>query len=526
LLLILCFVPVTAGCSKGVPSGKHAAAKGAGATHGGEPATTAAHPHPGKPPVQSDSTTHESYDRVYDNPFQVALNNPLSTFSISVDTASYSNARRFLKEGQLPPKDAVRVEEFVNYFHYDYPPPVGPDPIAIHAEVAQCPWNPKHQLVRIGLQGKTIRDEDLPPRNLVFLVDTSGSMYAPNRLPLLKHALALLVRRLTARDRVAIVTYAGTADLRLGATPGDRHDKILAAIASLEAAGSTDGGEGIVLAYRIAQQNFIKGGANRVILGTDGDFNVGVTGADLIRLIEEKRKSGVFLTVLGFGMGNLKDSMLEKLAQHGNGQYAYIDTFAEAQKVFVQDIGGLVCIAKDVKVQVDFNPKHVQAYRLIGYEHRLLANQDFNDDKKDAGDMGAGHTVTALYEIIPPGVPIDLPKAEVSKYQKQSQVGEAAGGTELLTVKVRYTLPEETASRLLTLPVGLVERKIEKASVDFRFAAAAASFGMLLRESEYRGNASYASVLELARGAIGPDFYGHRAEFLTLVEIAKRLSQQ
>jgi Ca-activated chloride channel family protein len=527
MVLIICFTGGSAGCGK-------ATSRSRGAAPGNEPgavygATGAGGATPRVPQNEMRATdqpavTGEAYDRIFDNPFHLALYQPLSTFSISVDTASYSNTRRFLKEGRLPPKDAVRVEEFVNYFHYDYPQPQGPDPIAIHTEIGPCPWDAKHQLVRIGLQGKTIREEDVPSRNLVFLVDTSGSMYAANRLPLLKQALALLVRKLNARDRVSIVTYAGTSDLRLAATPGNQREKILSAIGSLEAAGSTNGGEGIVLAYRIAQENFIKGGANRVILGTDGDFNVGVTGADLIRLIEDKRKTGVFLTVLGFGMGNLKDNMLEKLAQHGNGQYAYIDTFAEAQKVFVQDIGGLVCIAKDVKVQVDFNSRHVQAYRLIGYEQRLLKSQDFNDDTKDAGDVGAGHTVTALYEIVPPGVHIDLPKEEASKYQKQPQPADAGGGSELLTVKVRYTLPEEAKSKLLTLPVHNVQRQLAESSVDFRFAAAVASFAMLLRASEYRGNAGYASVLELARGAIGPDRYGHRAEFLTLVETAQRLS--
>jgi Ca-activated chloride channel family protein len=414
--------------------------------------------------LQDQQHNTEAYDRIFENPYQLALQNPLSTFSIDVDTASYSNSRRFLNEGKLPPKDAVRIEEFLNYFTYNYPEPRDAHPIALTADVAQCPWNAKHQLVRIGLQGKRIAAEDMPPRNLVFLVDTSGSMDAPNRLPLLKQALSLLTRQLTAKDRVAIVAYAGYAGMVLDSTPGNQHEKILAAINSLHASGSTNGGEGIVMAYRLAQQHFIKGGANRVILGTDGDFNVGVTSqGELIRLIEAKRDTGVFLSVLGFGMGNYKDSTLEKLAQHGNGQHAYIDSFAEAKKVFVEDLANLVPIAKDVKIQVEFNPACVQAYRLIGYENRLLKAQDFNDDKKDAGDMGAGHTVTALYEIVPPGVEIAIPKVDPLKYQKKGQAAPAANGPELLTVKVRYIPPEETKSRLLALPVNNDQRPIAQA---------------------------------------------------------------
>ena len=347
----------------------------------------------------------EAYDHIVENDFLRVTAEPLSTFSINVDTASYSNVRRFLVENkQLPPKDAVRIEELVNYFKYDYPRPGSEHPLGVSVEAAGCPWNGHNQLVRIGLQGKTIPQEEMPPRNLVFLVDTSGSMASANRLPLFKKALGLLVEQLTAQDRVAIVSYAGTSGVVLPSTAGNQHKKILRAVDSLNASGSTNGGEGIVLAYRIAQDNFIRGGANRVILGTDGDFNVGVTSpAELVRLIEKKRDTGVYLSVLGFGMGNLKDPTLVKLAQHGNGQYAYIDTFAEARKVFVEDVANLVPIAKDVKIQVEFNPAQVQAYRLIGYEARLLKNQDFNDDAKDAGDMGAGHTVTALYEIVPQG---------------------------------------------------------------------------------------------------------------------------
>jgi len=470
--------------------------------------------------------TNESYKHIVDNPFLLAQASPLSTFSINVDTASYSNVRRYLNEGTLPPKDAVRVEEFVNYFTYDYPQPKGEHPIALDAEVALCPWNTQHQLVRLGIQGKIIHDQEIPPRNLVFLIDTSGSMASANRLPLLKQALGLLVRQLRKADRVSIVTYAGTSHLELATTPGNQHEVILAAINRLDASGSTNGGGGIEMAYRLATENYIKGGANRVILGTDGDFNVGVTGANLIRLIEEKRKTGVFLSVLGFGMGNLKDSTMEALDKHGNGQYAYIDTFAEAQKVFVEQIGTLVPIAKDVKVQVEFNPAWVQAYRLIGYENRMLAHQDFNDDTKDAGDMGAGHTVTALYEIVPPGVKIDLPGIDQLKYQKPVEPSKAQDSPELLTVKIRYTPPEETRSRLLSLPVKNAKRPIADASEDFRFAAAAAAFGMLLRESPHKGQATYRLVTDLAQGAMQFDPNGHRAEFVRLVRTAERLAKQ
>ena len=475
----------------------------------------------------AENSNTETYDRIFDNPYQLALNQPLSTFSIDVDTASYSNVRRFLNEGQLPPRDAVRIEEFINYFPYQNPQPQGEHPIALRAEVAQCPWNAKHQLVRVGLQGKRIATEEMPPRNLVFLIDTSGSMAPLNRLPLLVTALRLLVQQLNARDRVAIVTYAGSAGLALPSTPGNQQETILAALDRLHAAGSTNGGEGIVLAYRLAQENFIKGGANRVILGTDGDFNVGVTNrGDLVRLIEEKRKTGVFLSVLGFGMGNYKDSTLEELARHGNGQHAYIDCFEEARKVFVQDIANLVPIARDVKVQVEFNPTWVQAYRLIGYENRLLRAEDFNDDSKDAGDMGAGHTVTALYEVVPPGVPVDLPRVDPLKYQKKIEPAAAADSAELCTIKVRYILPEETKSKLLTLPVQNRKPTVAEASSDFRFTAAVASFAMILRDSPHKGSASFEQVLELARDAGQFDPGKHRAEFIQLVRTAQRLSGQ
>ncbi|MBI3822404.1 MAG: von Willebrand factor type A domain-containing protein [Planctomycetes bacterium] len=468
----------------------------------------------------------EEYERRRDNPFHLVANDPLSTFSIDVDTASYTNVRRMLNENTLPPADAVRVEEFVNYFTYNYPAPEGEHPITLSAESAACPWNPQHQLVRIGIQGVHIDPARMPPRNLVFLVDTSGSMAAPNRLPLLKKALALLTKQLNKRDRVTIVEYAGRAGLVLPTTAGDQHATILAALDKLFAEGSTNGGDGIQMAYDLAQKSFIKGGANRVILGTDGDFNVGLTGAELIRFIEQKRDTGVFLTVLGFGMGNYKDATLEKLAQHGNGTHAYIDSMAEAQRVFVEQIANLVPIANDVKVQVEFNPAHVQAYRLIGYENRLLNHQDFNDDTKDAGDMGAGHTVTALYEIVPHGVQIQVPGTSSLKYQEKSKLTLDANSNELITVNVRYLPPTQKQSKLVTAAIDRQSRPFAEASRDFRFAAAVASFAMLLRESPHKGETSFAQVHQWAKTATGPDELGHRREFLRLVQTAERLANQ
>jgi Ca-activated chloride channel homolog len=467
----------------------------------------------------------EEYERRTDNPFHFAVNEPLSTFSIDVDTASYTNVRRILKDGSLPPKDAVRVEEFVNYFTYAYPKPDGEHPIAISAEAATCPWNPRHQLVRVGIQGKTIDKDQMPPRNLVFLVDTSGSMDVPNRLPLLKQSLTLLTKQLNARDRVSIVAYAGSAGLILPPTPGDNHAAIIASLNQLHAGGSTNGGQGIQLAYHVAEQAFVKNGANRVIIGTDGDFNVGVTGPDLINLIESKRKTGVYLTVLGFGMGNLKDATMEKLAQHGNGTYHYIDTLAEARRVFVEQIATLVPLAKDVKVQIEFNPTHVQAYRLVGYENRLMDHKDFNDDTKDAGDMGAGHTVTALYEIVPPGVEIHT-GIDPLKFQKKLEPTPAANTNEMLAVKVRYIPPDATQSKLLTSVLTQGRRQFEEASPDFRFAASVASFAMLLREAPHRGTTNFGLIQRWAENARGDDLNGHRREFVELVRTAQRLSPQ
>jgi Ca-activated chloride channel family protein len=469
----------------------------------------------------------EAYSRIVENSFLAADRNPLSTFSADVSTASYSNVRRFLlDEGRLPPPDAVRVAELVNYFSYRYSPPDGPDPVRFAVDLGRCPWNEKHLLARIGLRARTLDAESLPPRNLVFLVDTSGSMDAPNRLPLLKQSLGVLVDQLTAKDRVAIVAYAGYAGLVLPSTPGDNKAVIRAMIDGLHAEGSTNGGEGIVLAYRVAQQNFIKGGLNRVILGTDGDFNVGVTSeGDLTRLIDEKRQSGVFLTILGFGMGNLKDATMEKLAYHGNGHYAYIDTAAEAHKVFVEQGAALVTVAKDVKLQVEFNPERVGAYRLIGYENRLLRAEDFNDDTKNAGAMGSGHTVTALYEIVPAGEPVNLPNVDPLRYQKPAKRA-VADRDEWLTVKMRYKDPESDQSRMVQASLTGATRAAADMPKDFRFAAAVAEFGLLLRKSEYRGDARYTRVREEARAALGADPHGHRAEFLKLVATAERLAEK
>ena len=476
---------------------------------------------------QEEGARGESYAKIDENPFLEAARAPLSTFSIDVDTASYSNTRRFLSEGRLPPRDAVRIEELINYFSYDYPQPAGGAPFSVTAEVADCPWNARHRLVHIGLQGRRVSTEDMPPANLVFLVDVSGSMNEPRKLPLVKSSLRTLAEQLSPRDRVAIVVYAGTSGLVLQSTPGDRKGEIIGAVERLEAGGSTNGGEGIQLAYRVAQDNFIKGGTNRVILATDGDFNVGVTSDEaLVRLIEEKRQGGVFLSVLGFGTGNLNDSMMEKLADRGNGNYAYIDTEAEARKALGEQVGGtLATIAKDVKIQVEFNPRRVAGYRLIGYENRLLAERDFNDDRKDAGEIGAGHTVTALYEVVPAGQTVENPGVDALKYQQPERASEGANAGELLTVKLRYKEPSAEASKLLS--VGVVDggASYRNASENFKFAASVAEFGMLLRDSRYKGQASYDGALQLARASAGADLRGYRTEFVRLVERARSLSE-
>lgn len=474
----------------------------------------------------------EAYDHVVDNSFLAAARNPLSTFSIDVDTASYSNVRRFLTSGQLPPPGAVRIEELVNYFTYDDPAPQGDMPFSISIEVPECPWNAEHRLARIGLKGREIARENQPASNLVFLIDVSGSMNAPNKLPLVQAGLKMLVDQLGDQDRVAIVVYAGSSGLVLPSTGVDQKQTILSAIEHLHAGGSTNGGAGIQLAYQTATENFIKGGTNRVILCTDGDFNVGVTSQDeLVRLIEEKARSKIFLTVLGFGMGNYQDSRLEKLADKGNGIYGYIDTLAEARKLLVEQMQGtLITIAKDVKLQIEFNPARVASYRLVGYENRLLKSEDFNNDAKDAGDIGAGHSVTALYELILVGESrgeeiVQASAVDPLKYQKPATATEAAAlNDELFTIALRYKLPDADVSRRIEFVAHDRGLKVSQASRDFTWSAAVASFGMLLRDSPYKGNATYAAVAELAQAARGADLAGHRAEFLQLVETASKLS--
>lgn len=462
----------------------------------------------------------EGYNPIDENPFFQPNQTPLSTFSIDVDTASYSNVRRFLNGGQLPPKDAVRVEEMINYFTYDYPQPTSDRPFSVNTEVTTTPWNPQHKLVQIGLKGKQL--QTLQPSNLVFLVDVSGSMGQPNKLPLVKQSLCLLVNELKAQDRVTLVVYAGNAGVVLSPTPGDLKEQIMRAIDNLEAGGSTAGGEGIQLAYKLAQQNFLKQGNNRVILATDGDFNVGASSdAELVRLIEQKRDQGIFLTVLGFGTGNYKDSKMEQLADKGNGNYAYIDTLSESRKVLVHDLRGtLFTIAKDVKIQVEFNPAKVQAYRLIGYENRILKDQDFNDDKKDAGEIGAGHSVTALYEIIPTGITSDvkLPQIDPLKYQRPQGNTSVVDTNELLHVKLRYKAPNGTTSQLLTQSVLDQPVPLAQGSPNLQFSSAVAMFGLLLRDSEFKGTANPKMVMQLASQAKGSDRDGYRVEFIRLVQ--------
>ena len=446
--------------------------------------------------------------------------NPLSTFSIDVDAASYSNVRRFINNGQRPPKDAVRIEELVNYFDYDYEQPKNDDPFAFHTEISTAPWNNKHKLVHIGLQGKTIPTEKLPPSNLVFLIDVSGSMDEPNKLPLLKSSFKMLVEQLRPQDHISIVVYAGAAGLVLEPTSGSEKKKILNALDQLQAGGSTAGGAGIKLAYAIAKEHFKQGGNNRVILATDGDFNIGESSNGAMeRLIEEKRKDGVFLTVLGYGMGNYKDSKMETLADKGNGNYAYIDNITEARKVLVNEFGGtLFTIAKDVKLQIEFNPAKVKAYRLIGYENRMLKNEDFNNDKKDAGDLGSGHTVTALYEIIPVGVESEFFKVDDLKYQHTTVDPKAQNSKELMTIKFRYKKPDEDVSKLIVHPLIDSNIILSKTSDNFRWSASVAAFGMLLRDSEYIKNFNYDAVVQMAQNSKGEDKEGYRIEFINMVK--------
>jgi Ca-activated chloride channel family protein len=472
-----------------------------------------------------------TYPHLTENSFLTAVNFPLSTFSIDVDTASYANVRRFLSERRMPSRDAVRIEEMINYFSYRYPQPRGEDPFAANIEVAGCPWNPEHRLVRIGIKGREIAREKRPPSNFVFLIDVSGSMQPNERLPLIKQALRQLVKKMTGNDRVAIVVYASEAGIKLESTPCSDKETILRVIDELAAGGSTNGGDGIRQAYRVAEENFIQGGVNRVLLCTDGDFNVGTTDQrELVQLIQQKAKSGVFLTTLGVGSDNYKDALMQKLADKGNGNYHYLDTLEEAQKVLIDQMNAtLVTIAKDVKIQIEFNPAQVNAYRLIGYEKRLLHKEDFNNDAKDAGEIGAGHTVTAFYEIVPAGQEIRGPVDDLKYQQPATEKRERyvdASSKELLTLKLRYKQPNGDRSRLLEFPVTDSGKRFANASPDFRFAASVASFGMLLRDSEYKGDTSYDAVREWASQAKGSDEEGYRAEFLNLVRTAGNLREQ
>lgn len=472
----------------------------------------------------------ESYDQLTDNRFLSVRQQPLSTFSIDVDTASYANVRRFLTGGQLPPADAVRIEELVNYFPYDYPQPKGGEPFSVTVDVADCPWKSGHRLARIGLKGREIEHDKRPVSNLVFLIDVSGSMQDANKLPLVKQGLKLLVERLTENDRVAIAVYAGASELVLDSTTADQKDKIMTAIDRLQSGGSTNGAAGIELAYRVARDHFVDGGTNRVILCTDGDFNVGITSqGQLISLIQEKARSGIFLSVLGFGMGNYKDSTLEKLADKGNGNYGYIDSIQEARKVFVEQMNAtLITIAKDVKIQIEFNPHRIASYRLIGYENRILASKDFHDDQKDAGEIGSGHTVTALYELVPVGVNSDVEVGRVDslKYQQKEAVAVdlPSGSSDLFTLKLRSKKPDSDVSTLQEVVVG--DGNTVAPSTDFVFATAVVSFGMLLRDSPHKGTSSFGMVLELAESSKGLDRRSYRSEFIKLVHRARELMPQ
>ncbi|WP_127123055.1 vWA domain-containing protein [Chryseotalea sanaruensis] len=469
--------------------------------------------------VQQEANTEE-YEGITENIFKDVFKDPLSTFSIDVDEASYSNVRRFINNGQQPLKDAVRIEELINYFDYDYAQPSAEHPFNIITEISTAPWNEKHKLVHIGLQGKSIATENIPPSNLVFLIDVSGSMSDVNKLPLLKSSFKMLVNELRSQDYVSIVVYAGAAGVVLEPTSGKEKEKIVSSLDNLQAGGSTAGGAGIQLAYSLAEKHFKKEGNNRIVLATDGDFNVGESSNESMeKLIEQKRKSGVFLTVLGFGMGNYKDSKMEILADKGNGNYAYIDNITEAKKVLVNEFGGtLFTIAKDVKLQVEFNPAKVAAYRLIGYENRMLKSEDFNNDKKDAGELGSGHTVTALYEIIPVGVKSEFFSVDELKYQKTDVVKSAQDSDELMMVKFRYKQPDGDVSKLIVHPMKDKQISLSNTSDNFRWSAAVAAFGMLLRESEYVNHYDYEKVVQLAKGARGKDEEGYRVEFINMVK--------
>ena len=469
----------------------------------------------------------EDYSTITENRFLSPLSEPLSTFSIDVDAASYSNIRRFLQNGDLPPKDAVRIEEMVNYFDYEYPAASGAHPFTVISELGASPWAPEHRLLHIGMKAKQIPSGNLPPSNLVFLIDVSGSMRASNKLPLLKSAFKLLVDQLRPNDKVSIVVYAGAAGLVLPSTKGSNKPKIKEAFDQLQAGGSTAGGAGIKLAYKIARENFAAQGNNRVILATDGDFNVGASSdAEMVRLIEKERESGVFLTVLGFGMGNYKDNKLQQLADTGNGNHAYIDNLQEAKKVLVNEFGAtLYTVAKDVKLQIEFNPDKVQGYRLIGYENRMLNKEDFNDDTKDAGELGAGHTVTAIYEIIPVGVKTDLlAKVDDLKYQSTKETA-STGSTEWCHLKLRYKQPDGNKSQLMERSV-TPTAELAKTSDNFRWSAAVAGFGLSLRNSPFKGGINYNMIRKLAKSAKGEDPNGYRKEFIDLVDKAERLNNK
>ena len=481
---------------------------------------------PSMPYIRGTTGNTENYNPINENGFQTASSTPVTTFSIDVDRAAYSNVRRFLNSGQMPPVDAVRIEEMINYFDYDYPQPKGTDPFSVTTEISESPWNAGLKLVHIGLQARKISTDNLPASNLVFLIDVSGSMSDQNKLPLLKQAFKLLVDQIRPQDKISIVVYAGAAGVVLTPTSGNNKIKIKEALDALQSGGSTAGGEGINLAYKLAQDNFMPKGNNRIILATDGDFNVGASSeGELQRLVEEKRKGGVFLSILGFGMSNYKDSHIETLADKGNGNYAYIDNIQEAQKVFIHEFGGtLFTLAKDVKLQIEFNPVHVQAYRLIGYENRAMKNEEFHDDKKDAGDMGSGHSVTAIYEIVPTGVTSPyLQKTDALKYQKTDALVDSQ---ELLTLKVRFKKPDSEKSVLLDFPVKNVSQPLASTSDNFRFAASVAEFGLLLRQSEYKGNAHYNEAIKRAKTAFGRDEEGYRSEFVRLVKLTQALDSR
>ena len=509
--------PAAPGTAAAVPFGASGRVAGnAGGQYGTPPM---AHVYP-YPPYDT-----ASYAEIQENRFRLVKDHPLSTFSIDVDTASYSNVRRFLNEGRLPPVDAVRIEEMINYFRFDYPEPRNGVPVAVTTELGSAPWSPKHKLALVGLRSAPIRQEKTPPRNLTFLLDVSGSMSPVNRLPLIKTAMRMLVDTLRPEDKVAIVVYAGASGLVLPTTSGEDKGKIQAALERLSAGGSTNGAAGIQLAYNIASENFVRGGVNRVILATDGDFNVGVTSqSELTRMIEQKRERGIFLSVLGVGDDNLKDSTMEMLADKGNGNYSYLDSIQEARRVLIAEAGAtLVTVAKDVKLQIEFNPSRVVGYRLIGYENRMLRKEDFNNDRKDAGEMGAGHTVTALYELVPAGERVPAGDVDPLKYQYQPRetiVYAPSTSNELMTIKVRYKAPDGDTSKLLEFPV---RDSAPRMSANLGFAAAVAEFGMLLRRSDFKGASTWTQAASLAREHRGRDDDGYRAEFIRLVDLAGAL---